>query len=46
MLNPNPGKVVNNLIIELHVPDFKIVKDFYAMFGFYIRFTELVDWGQ
>src|SRR3989344_9483323 len=30
----NPGKVVNNLIIELHVPSFKLARDFFAIFGF------------
>ena len=34
MLNPNPGKIVNNLIIELHVPSFQLVRDFYSLFGF------------
>lgn len=33
-MNPNPGKVVNNLIIELHVPDFDKVKEFYSIFNF------------
>jgi uncharacterized glyoxalase superfamily protein PhnB len=32
--NPNPGKVVNNLVLELHVPSFQPERDFYAMFGF------------
>lgn len=36
MLNPNPDKVVNNLIIELHVPDFNKVKKFYSSLGFKI----------
>lgn len=27
-------KPSNNLIIELHVPDFQIERDFYSMFGF------------
>jgi len=38
----------NNLIIELHVPDLNVVKDFRMVdpFGFYLRFTELIDWGQ
>jgi hypothetical protein len=30
MTNP----VKNNLVLELHVPDFKPVKDFYSKFGF------------
>ncbi len=42
MLNKNPGKVENNLIIELHIPDFYLARNFYGIFGF----TELVDWGQ
>jgi len=33
-MNPNPNKVSNNLILELHVPDFQIVRDFYSLFGF------------
>ena len=28
-------KVTNNLVIELHVPDFQKVRNFYSMFGFY-----------
>src|SRR3989338_7314452 len=34
MLNPDPGKIVNNLILELHVPDFNKVKEFYSCLGF------------
>lgn len=30
----NPGKVINNLVLELHVPSFEPVRGFYAMFGF------------
>ena len=41
-MNPNPGKVINNLVLELHVPSFQPARDFYSIFGF----TELVDWGQ
>ena len=26
--------IQNNLIIELHVPDFQIEREFYAVFGF------------
>lgn len=35
MVNKNLGKIVNNLVIELHVPDFKLVRDFYGIFGFH-----------
>lgn len=28
------NKVTNNLVLELHVPDFQRVRDFYSMFGF------------
>ena len=28
------NKVVNNLVLELHVPDFATARQFYAMFGF------------
>ena len=28
------GKVKNNLVLELHVPDFQIAKNFYNIFGF------------
>ena len=31
----NINKVTNNLVIELHVPEFSKVREFYAMFGFY-----------
>ena len=34
----NPIK--NNLIIELHVPDFSVVKDFYSKLGFEVNYTE------
>jgi len=34
----NPIK--NNLIIELHVPDLEIVKDFYAKLGFVVRLDD------
>lgn len=34
MLNQNMGKGINNLILELHVPSFQPVRDFYAIFGF------------
>lgn len=33
-MNPNPGKVTNNLVLELHIPAFQPTKDFYSMFGF------------
>ncbi len=29
------NKISNNLILELHVPDFKKIKKFYSLFGFY-----------
>jgi hypothetical protein len=32
--NPNPDKVINNLVIELHVPNFQLARDFYSLFGF------------
>lgn len=42
------NKISNNLIIELHIPKLKRwgKKDFRVIdpFGFYVRFTELVDW--
>lgn len=28
------NKVTNNLVLELHVPDFSKVREFYALFGF------------
>lgn len=34
MLNPNPGKIVNNLVLELHVPSFEPVRNFYELLGF------------
>lgn len=34
MPDSKPGKVINNLIIELHVPNFQQARDFYGMFGF------------
>lgn len=34
MSKTDPGKVTNNLIVELHVPSFQSVRDFYALFGF------------
>jgi hypothetical protein len=34
MMNPNPEKIVNNLIIELHVPNFQTIRKFYGLFGF------------
>lgn len=34
MLNTNSGKGINNLILELHVPNFQPVRDFYGIFGF------------
>ncbi|MFA5886813.1 MAG: hypothetical protein WC863_03470 [Patescibacteria group bacterium] len=34
MMNQNPGKVTNNLVIELHIPNFQLARDFYGMFGF------------
>jgi hypothetical protein len=34
MNNPNPGKVANNLVIELHIPNFQLARNFYNMFGF------------
>jgi hypothetical protein len=37
MLNKDkdPNKIINNLVLELHVPDFKPVKEFYSIFGFF-----------
>ena len=34
MTNKNPGKVVNNLVLELHIPNFQQARDFYKIFGF------------
>ena len=34
MLNQNPNKIVNNLVLELHIPDFETARKFYALFGF------------
>lgn len=34
MLNQNPNKIVNNLVLELHIPDFETARQFYAPFGF------------
>ncbi|MFA4975784.1 MAG: hypothetical protein WC839_03505 [Candidatus Paceibacterota bacterium] len=34
MTNQNPGKVINNLVLELHIPNFQQARDFYKMFGF------------
>ncbi len=32
-MNQNPGKIVNNLVLELHIPDFDTARKFYAIFG-------------
>ncbi|MEN9338527.1 MAG: hypothetical protein RI945_252, partial [Candidatus Parcubacteria bacterium] len=32
--NQNPNKIVNNLVLELHIPDFETVREFYSLFGF------------
>ena len=29
-----PNKIINNLVLELHVPNFQPVKEFYGIFGF------------
>lgn len=34
MLNQNPNKIVNNLVLELHIPDFETARKFYTLFGF------------
>ena len=34
MLNQNPNKIINNLVLELHIPDFETARKFYAVFGF------------
>lgn len=34
MQNLNPGKVTNNLVLELHIPNFQLARDFYSIFGF------------
>jgi hypothetical protein len=34
MLNQNPNKIINNLVLELHIPDFETARKFYALFGF------------
>jgi hypothetical protein len=33
-MNPNPGKIINNLVLELHIPDFNKAREFFAIFGF------------
>lgn len=38
MWNSKPKKIINNLVLELHIPDFQIARDFYKIFGF----TELM----
>ncbi|OGL36629.1 hypothetical protein A3A68_01960 [Candidatus Saccharibacteria bacterium RIFCSPLOWO2_01_FULL_48_13] len=32
--NQNPGVIKNNLVLELHVPDFAPAREFYGLFGF------------
>ena len=34
MLNQNPNKIINNLVLELHIPDFETARKFYALFNF------------
>ena len=34
MTKQSPGKVINNLVLELHIPNFQQAQDFYKMFGF------------
>jgi uncharacterized glyoxalase superfamily protein PhnB len=34
LMKENPDKIVNNLVLELHVPDFTQAREFYAVFGF------------
>src|ERR1035437_57243 len=34
MPNSNPNKISNNLVLELHIPDFGAAREFYKMFGF------------
>jgi uncharacterized glyoxalase superfamily protein PhnB len=34
MLDKEPQKIVNNLVLELHVPDFESERKFYKFFGF------------
>ena len=33
-MNTNPNKVINNLVLELHIPNFQTARIFYGMFGF------------
>lgn len=40
------NKIQNNLILELHVPDFTLVKDFYCLFGFMELSHDPVSDGQ
>jgi len=37
-MKENPDKIINNLILELHIPNFRKAREFYGMFGF----TELM----
>ncbi|MFA6274292.1 MAG: hypothetical protein WC662_03970 [Candidatus Paceibacterota bacterium] len=32
--NSNPGEIINNLVLELHIPDFNSERNFLAIFGF------------
>ena len=34
VMKDNPDKIVNNLVLELHIPDFNTARNFYAIFGF------------
>jgi hypothetical protein len=34
MLSNNPNQIVNNLVLELHIPDFNTAREFYNIFGF------------
>lgn len=34
LMKDNPNKIINNLVLELHIPNFKMAREFYNMFGF------------
>lgn len=33
-MSPDPGVIRNNLVIELHIPEFAPAREFYGLFGF------------
>jgi len=34
LMKDNPDRIINNLVLELHIPDFAKAREFYALFGF------------